>query len=96
MFEQVDKIDSLFDDKIIVESSNSFRTKSIILDSVSESTLDKASSRMSIFGFDINALARAILCFCPPDKVIPPPQHGYLFHPQKTRFHHKLLIFLAK
>ena len=30
-----------------------------------------ASSSIKIFGFDIIALAIAILCFCPPDNLLP-------------------------
>ena len=75
MFEQVDKIDNLFDDKIIVESSNSLIIKSTILDSVSESTFDSASSSMRIFGFDIKALANATSVFVHLIKLFHLPQH---------------------
>ena len=42
-----------------------------IFSSVSVSTADKQSSKTSILGFFIIALAIETRCFCPPDKVTP-------------------------
>jgi len=39
--------------------------------SVSASRLDVASSKIRSSGIIMTALAMAILCFCPPDNVIP-------------------------
>ena len=53
----------------------------MIFSSVSVSTADRQSSKISNLGFLINALAIDILCFCPPLKLTPlsPKSVLYLF-----------------
>ena len=49
----------------------SISSASWILFSLSESSEDVASSRMRIGAFLRNARARAMRCFCPPDRRVP-------------------------
>ena len=58
----------------------SFKIFLKILSSVSVSTAERLSSKIRTLGFLMRALAIAILCLCPPDKLIPlsPNTESYL------------------
>ena len=56
---------------VILTSEINLAKFSWTLNSVSESKAEVASSKTKILGFLIKALAIAILCFCPPDNLIP-------------------------